>query len=70
MPVSWYDDWKLNPPEPKVYTKCCKCGGEIYVDSEYIVCADGTELCSDDCFDAYAKEILQPTHKTGRSGGI
>ena len=63
MPTPWYDDWKLNPPEPKVAYECEECGTDIYKGDEYFD-VDGTILCTEkDCFTAHALKVLDYTEK-------
>lgn len=60
MPTTWYDDWKLNPPEPKVRYKCEVCGEEIFEGDCYYK-IDNSILCTDsDCFHTKAREIIHP----------
>lgn len=54
MPVPWYDDWKLSPPEPKVIHTCEECGYEITKGEMYLQ-VDDTIICTDkECLAAVA----------------
>jgi hypothetical protein len=61
MEIPGYDDWKLNPPEPKVIHECEVCEYEITEGELYFTINDGTILCTDsECLLSKAREILEP----------
>lgn len=63
MPDPNYDEWKLNPPEPKVIHYCEVCEYEIHENEQYIKVDDSILCASDDCFIQKAREILSPTEE-------
>lgn len=61
MPVPWYDDWKLNPPEPKTMFCCEVCDYEIAKGDSYYLLDDGSKICTSEyCLLQKAKELLAP----------
>lgn len=56
-PVDWYDRWKTNPPEEKIWGECDHCGREIYEGDEVIEVTEGRYVHAD-CFDDFARDEL------------
>lgn len=58
MDFPGYDEWKLNPPEPKVIKTCEECGCEICEGETYFD-LQGAVICIEkDCFTKHAMKVL------------
>jgi hypothetical protein len=57
-----YDKWKLDSGQDDevVFCHCDHCDGEIYEGEEYLDIENGHRI-HEDCYDDYAKEVLNPT---------
>lgn len=59
LPAS-YDRWRLSEPEyARPVARCAQCKDDIYEGDE-IYRVEGDEMIHPDCFEEYAKKVLDP----------